>query len=378
MVKRRIERLEVLPADGALYVRITYDDGTTGVGESTFFGWPAAAGVIAESFPSLLVGADPFDVEHLGLALYRSFSFWGMAISGAISAVDQALWDIKGKALDEPVWRLIGGRVRRGVRAMRVLSTGSIDEVNASGTAAVDEGYTAVKVLLFQHDHHQMSTARRIAVLRDRAFSLREALGPDIDIAVELHRNMGLGDSLQLIDAIGDIYPIFVEDPIPPDSVLRLAEIAAKARVPIAAGERNTTIWEFAEYIESPGITVVRPDVGIAGGITGVRKIAAMAQSHHVQLAPHAVPSGPVATAAHVQIGMCTAGWDWQEHVPQYDDPRCADVVDAIVPVVDGLLVPPDRPGLGIELDDAGLVAHPPRTPVMGSAVGPLGEVAFR
>ena len=187
-----------------------------------------------------------------------------------------------------------------------------------------------------------------------------------------------LGDSLQLMDAIGDIYPIFVEDPIPPDSVLRLAEIAAKARVPIAAGERNTTIWEFAEYIESPGITVVRPDVGIAGGITGVRKIAAMAQAHHVQLAPHAVPSGPVATAAHVQIGMCTAGWDWQEHVPQFDDPRCADVVDAVVQLVDGLLVPPDRPGLGIELDDVGLLKHPPRPPVMGSALGPLGEVAFR
>ncbi len=377
-MKRRIERLEVLPADGALYVRITCDDGTTGVGESTFFGWPQAAGMIAESFPSALVGADPFDVEHLALSLHRSFSFRGMAISGAISAVDQALWDIKGKVLDEPVWRLLGGRVRRGVRAMRVLSTGTIDEVNAAGAAAVAAGYTAVKVLLFQHDHHRMATARRLGDLRDRAFSLRETLGPDVDIAVELHRNMGLGDSLQLMDAIGDIYPIFVEDPIPPDSVLRLAEIAAKARVPLAAGERNTTIWEFAEYIESPGITVIRPDVGIAGGITGVRKIAAMAQAHHVQLAPHAVPSGPVATAAHVQIGMCTAGWAWQEHVPQFDDPRCVDVVDAVVPVVDGLLIPPDRPGLGIELDDVGITAHPPRTPVMGAAVGPLGEVAFQ
>jgi len=112
-----------------------------------------------------------------------------MAVSGAISAVDQALWDIKGKVLDEPVWRLLGGRVRRGVRAMRVLDTGTIDEVNAAGAAAAAGGYTAVKVLLFQYDHHQMPTARRIADLRDRAFSLRATLGPDVDIAVELHRN---------------------------------------------------------------------------------------------------------------------------------------------------------------------------------------------
>lgn len=111
-MKRRIERLEVLPADGALYVRVTCDDGTTGVGESTFFGWPQAAGVIAGSFASALIGADPFDVEHLGLSLYRSFSFRGMAVSGAISAVDQALWDIKVKVFDEPVWRLLGGEGR--------------------------------------------------------------------------------------------------------------------------------------------------------------------------------------------------------------------------------------------------------------------------
>lgn len=374
----RIDQVEVFPAEGALYVRLTTDDGTTGIGESTFFGWPAAAGIIAESFTPLLQGADPFDTEQLGLLMYRAFSFRGMAVSGAISAIDQALWDIKGKALQEPVWRLLGGRVRRGVRGMRVLPYGTIDEVSAAALAAVEVGYSAVKVLLFQPEHHRMPLARRLRDLVDRTASLRAALGDDIDIAVELHRNMGPGDSLMLMDEIERFHPIFVEDPLPPDSVLSLGEVARKARVPLAAGERNTTIWEFREYIEHAGIDVVRPDVGIAGGITGVRKVCAMAESHHLLIAPHAVPSGPVATAAHVHVGMASPAWEWQEHVPQHDDPRCADVVDAVIPLVDGWLIPPDRPGLGLSLDDAGLAKHPALPPTLAVTLRDSGAVAFR
>lgn len=374
----QIETVEAIPAAGALYVRVTTDDGTTGVGESTFFAWPAAAGVIADSFAPLLRGADPFDTEQLWLKMYRAFSHRGMAVVGAISAIDQALWDIKGKALSEPVWRLLGGRVRKGVRAMRVLPYGTSEEVVQAGTAAVAAGYTAVKVLLFQPDHHQMPLARRLQDMLERLAALREALGLDIDIAVELHRNMGPGDSLLLMDELARFRPIFVEDPLPPDSVLSLGELAAKARVPLAAGERNTTIWEFREYVERAGVDVVRPDVGVAGGITHVRKICALAEAHHLLIAPHAVPSGPVATAAHVQLGVSSPGWEWQEHLPQDDDPRCSDVVDAVIPLVDGWLLAPDAPGLGIELDDAGLASHPAEPPGFEVPLRDSGAVAFR
>jgi galactonate dehydratase len=120
----------------------------------------------------------------------------------------------------------------------------------------------------------------------------------------------------------------------------------------------------------------VRPDVGIAGGITQVKKICALAEAHHLQIAPHAVPSGPVATAAHVHLGLSSPIWEWQEHLPQGDDPRCADVVDAVVPLVDGLLVPADAPGLGIALDDEGLSRHPARQPTI--ARNENGRVWFR
>ena len=375
----RIESVEALPSAGACYVRVRADDGTSGVGESTFFGWPSAVAEIAGSFASYLVGRDAFDIEHHFLSLYRALSFRGMAVTGALSALDQALWDLKGKHFEAPVWQLLGGRVRTGVRAMRVVDTGTMEQVvEAARRAVEDEGYSALKVLLFQSEHHAMRQAQRIDDLVARFAAIRETVGWQIDLGVELHRNMNAGDALLLCAELARLRPLFVEDPIPPDSVVALRAFAARSPLPVAAGERNTTIWEFAEYLERPGVAFARPDVGIAGGITHVRKICALAESVHAGVLPHAVPSGPVAVAAHVQLGMCTPNWELQEHVPQ-DGPQWTDVVDHVIEVRDGYLIAPERPGLGIDLDDEGLAKHPPRPPDLTHT--PLredGSVAIR
>jgi galactonate dehydratase len=356
----KIETVDAIPAGSACYVRVTADDGTTGVGESTFFGWPTAVAEIVRSFGDYLTGRDPLDVEHHWLALYRAFSFRGMAVTGAISAIDQALWDLKGKHYEAPVWELLGGRARSAVRAMRVLDTGTRDEVLAAARRAVkDEGYTALKVILFQHDHHGARQAARIADLVARFSAIRETVGWEIDLGVELHRNMSAGDAVMLCGELAPLRPLFVEDPIPPDSVAAMRAFVDKVGVPVAAGERNTTIWEFAEYLERPGVNFIRPDVGVAGGITHVKKICALGEAFHAGIIPHAVPSGPVAVAAHVQLGMCVPNWEVQEHVPQ-DEPKWTDLVDHVIEVRDGYLIAPERPGLGIELDDAGLAKHPP------------------
>jgi galactonate dehydratase len=356
----RIESVEAIPAGRACYVRVTADDGTSGVGESTFFAWPTAVSEIVKSFASYLVGKDPGDVEHHWLALYRAMSFRGMAVTGAISAVDQALWDLAGKRFEVPVFELLGGRVRRAVRAMRVVDTGTTEEVVDAARRAVDEeGYSALKILLFQAEHHQMRQAARIDDLVGRFAAIRETVGWGVDLGVELHRNMTAGDAVLLCGELERLRPLFVEDPIPPDSVVSLRAFVDKVNVPVAAGERNTTIWEFAEYLERPGVAYVRPDVGIAGGITHVKKICSLAEAFHAGILPHAVPSGPVAVAAHVQVGMCAPTWELQEHRPQ-DAPAWTDLVDAVIEVRDGYLVPPDRPGIGIALDDAGLAKHPP------------------
>jgi galactonate dehydratase len=375
----RIDSVEAIPAGSACYVRIVADDGTSGVGESTFFGWPTAVAEIVRSFGSYLKGRDPLDVEHHWLALYRTLSFRGMAVSGAISAIDQALWDIKGKHFEVPVWELLGGRARRAVRAMKVIDTGSAEELVESARRSVeDEGYGALKILLFQDEHHLMRQAARIDDLVARFAAVRETVGWHVDLGVELHRNMAAGDALLLCDELQRLRPLFVEDPIPPDSVVALRAFAAKTRLPVAAGERNTTIWEFAEYLERPGVAYVRPDVGIAGGITHVKKICALAESFHAGVLPHAVPSGPIAVAAHVQLGMCVPNWELQEHVPQ-DEPRWTDLVDHVIEVRDGYLLAPERPGLGIELDDAGLAMHPPTSVDLShAALREDGSVAIR
>jgi galactonate dehydratase len=356
----KIETVEAIPAGSACYVRVTADDGTTGVGEATFFGWPTAVAEVVRSFGDYLKGRDALDVEHHWLALYRAFSFRGMAVTGAISAIDQALWDLKGKHYEAPVWELLGGRARTAVRAMRVVDTGTIEEVVAASRRAVkDEGYTALKVILFQHDHHAARQAARIADLVARFSAIRETVGWEIDLAVELHRNMSAGDAVMLCGELAALRPLFVEDPIPPDSVAAMRAFADKVSVPVAAGERNTTIWEFAEYLERPGVNFIRPDVGVSGGFTHMKKICALGEAFHAGIVPHAVPSGPVAVAAHVQLGMCVPNWEVQEHVPQ-DEPKWTDLVDHVIEVRDGYLIAPERPGIGIELDDAGLAKHPP------------------
>ncbi len=373
----KIEKLETFVAHNWMFVRLTTDTGLQGVGESTFFGWPNAAETITKSFSEYLIGQDPLPVEQHWLYMFRNKNMRGMAIGGAISAIDQALWDIRGRHFQAPVYSLLGGPVRNRVRAMLVLNTGTKDAVANEAARAHKDGYTAVKVLLFQHDHIDMTHARRIKDLVDRAEAVRDSVGWDCDIGIEIHRNMAVGDSIVLAAELEKIRPLFIEDPVPPDSVLSFGEVAQKSRVPMAAGERNLNIWEFREYIEHAGVHFIRPDVGVCGGITHMKKVCTIAESHHQGIIPHAVPSGPVATAAHVHMGYAVPNWEVQEHRPQEGSPW-KDVVKHVTRLENGYLYAGDAPGLGIELDDVGLKRVKPMTTLGATATRADGSVAFR
>ena len=372
----KIESVDTFIAHNWLFVKITTDDGTTGVGESTFFGWPTATREIVHSFREYLVGNDPLPVEHHWLWMFRNKNMRGGAIGGAISAIDQALWDIRGKHFQAPVWSLLGGKVRNQVRAMLVLDTGTPGAVAEEARKAAADGYTAVKVLLFQHDHVSMMHGRRIKDLVERAEAVREAIGWDVDMGIEIHRNMNVGDSIVLVRELEPLRPLFFEDPVPPDSVLSFGEVAAKARIPMTAGERNLNIWEFREYVEHAGVHHIRPDVGVAGGITQMKKICALAEAHHQGIIPHAVPSGPVATAAHVQLGAAVPNWLVQEHRPQ-EGPPWSNVVKRVPVLENGYLLIPETPGLGIELDEAGIDATPILDSLGSTALRDDGSVSF-
>jgi len=357
----RIAKVEVFAAGISCFVRLTTEDGVQGVGESTAFAYPNAVAEVIRNFEPFLIGADAHDVEQNWLKMYRALGWRGLMLGGAISAIDQAMWDLRGRVFETPVWHLLGGRSRKAVRGMKVVFGNSKEELINDSLKAQKEGYTAIKIILHQHDHHQMRHAQKIADLVDRMASLRDAVGNTLDIGVELHRNMQPGNSVALIEELMPFRPLFVEDPIPPDSVLSFAEVSAKVRTPMAAGERNTSIYEFREYIEHAGLAFVRPDIGIAGGFTHVRKICAMAEAHHQGILPHAVPSGAIATMAHIHMGITAPNWEAQEHVDQNVDP-IQQMVKRIPVVKDGWLYPFDEPGLGMELNDAYFATNPPVT----------------
>jgi galactonate dehydratase len=373
----KIERIDTYVAHNWMFVEVTTDTGLKGVGESTFFGFPDATALVADSFGKRLIGEDPSRIEYHYLSLYRAYSMRGMAIGGALSALDQALWDIKGKHYQAPVWDLLGGRVRDKVRAMLVIPYGTAEEVAAACKKAANEGYTALKVMVYQPEHHLMAFGAKVKDMVERIALIRETVGWDVEIGIELHRNMALGESIAAIREFEQFRPLFVEDPIPPDSVLSFGEVAQKSRVPMAAGERNTTIWEFREYVEHGGVHHIRPDVGIAGGITGTRKICALAEAHHQGVIPHAVPSGPVATAAQVQLGFAIPNWEVTEHMVQ-DSAPWTKAVKAIVPVINGHWLPNETPGLGVELDHEGLKTIPVIAKVGETNLKTDGSVAFR
>ena len=355
----RIAKVEIFTAGISCFVRLTTEDGIQGVGESTAFAYPNAVAEVIRNFEPFLIGADAHDVEQNWLKMYRALGWRGLMLGGAISAIDQAMWDIRGRIFETPVWHLLGGRSRKAVRGMKVVFGNSKEDLISDSLKAQKEGYSAIKIILHQHDHHQMRHAEKIADLVDRMASLRDAVGNTLDIGVELHRNMQPGNSVALIEELMPFRPLFVEDPIPPDSVLSFGEVSAKVRTPMAAGERNTSIYEFREYIENAGLAFVRPDIGIAGGFTHVRKICAMAEAHHQGILPHAVPSGAIATMAHIHMGITAPNWEAQEHVDQNVDP-VQQMVKRIPVVKDGWLYPFDEPGLGMEINDAYFATNPP------------------
>lgn len=373
----RIENVETVIADSFLFVRLTADDGTRGIGESTFWGFPQASQAIIQALAGDLVGQDPLRIEHLWNALYRKYSFRGAAIAGAISAIDEALWDIKGKHYGAPVWDLLGGKVRDKVRAMVLLRGKGRDGLAEAAAQAVRDGFTAVKMTPFPPDWPTRRYPDLIRACTEIVAAVRETIGWEVDMGVEIHRNMVPSEAVPFAAAIEGFLPYFVEDPIAPDSVVAMGEVAGRMRPPLAVGERNHNIWEFREYADLKGVDFLRPDVSLAGGITHVKKIAAIAESHHQRIIPHNF-LGPVATGCCVQLAACTPNWDLQEYnAEELDSPRC-ELVKRVTPLVEGHLMIPEAPGIGLELDDEGMARHP-HLPRGGTA--PLrddGTVALR
>ena len=350
----KIEQVESIRIGGTYLVRIRTESGLTGLGQTACWGYPDAVQQIVERFESYLVGQDPFRIEHHWQANYRTGPFRGSALSGAVSAVDIALWDIKGKHFGAPVWELMGGKCRERIRLFLLMEGAETpDQVATEPRAAAEEGFTALKFDPLPDGYQNMSHARQISSVCDLVAAAREAVGDDVDLIVEIHRKLTPLVAVPLADALVEFRPLFYEDPIQIDSIVSQAEVARRISIPVANGERLHSIWEFRELLACGGPQYVRPDVGLAGGLTHCKKIAAIAESYHCAVVTHNF-LGPVLTAASVHLDTCIPNFVTQEY-SKYDESPESAVYRTDLTRDGGFLPVPEMPGLGIELDDAAL-----------------------
>jgi galactonate dehydratase len=261
---------------------------------------------------------------------------------GAMTGIEMALWDILGKKLGVPVCDLLGGRLRDRVRVYAHAKT------TDRALELKERGYTCLKASLLE---------RPVALIKE----LRKALGDDFDLCIDVHGPpwYTVPDAIRVGQELEEYDLLFYEDPVAPENVESLAKVAAAVNVPIAAGERSATLYGFRELIERDIVDVIQPDMGRAGGLLQVKKVAAQAEAHHIQVAPHDGSNGPIAEAAAVHLLAAIPNCLILEHL--VDDVPWRYEIATELPVVDGCIEVPTKPGLGVELDEAVAVAHPSR-----------------
>ena len=372
----KIDKIESFFIRNGYVIRIHTDTGISGVGQTACWGYPEAVDSIINTFKKYLIGQNPLRIEHHWQYLYRMGPFRGTALSGAISAVDIALWDIKGKHFGVPIWELLGGNCRDKIRLHLLGGGGTPETMYEAAKAAVEEGFTALKFDPLVGNFQDMGVDRLVKTARDLVAAAREGGGPDLDLIVEVHRKLTPMNSIVLESALAPFNLYFIEDPIQIDTITTQGELAKRMTTPLAIGERNVSIWEFREILEAGGPQYVRPDVGLAGGITHCKKIAALAEAYHSAVVTHNF-LGPLITAASLHLDTSIPNFITQEYT-KGDESEAFAVYKVAYQREGGYIPIPEAPGLGIELDDS-LIEQNPYQP-MNTGTTPLredGSVAY-
>jgi galactonate dehydratase len=366
-----------------VFVRVETDQsGLYGWGEATLEWKTRAVAGAVEDLAPLLLGRDPRDIEQL-VRVMKKQSFWRLGVIGmsAVSGIELALWDILGKSLAVPVWRLLGGKVRDRVKVYTHLGLGDMRAVYETLDAeplvqrareVADKGYLAFKAVFIPYTNYTASLPEIDKVARMME-ALRKAVGPSIDIMIDFHgRTASVAAALAYIEALAPGRPLFIEEPLPPGDTPGLSTVAVKSRVPIATGERLVDRFEFDDIFRSRAVDIVQPDICHVGGLMEAKKIAAMAEAASVGVAPHN-PLGPIAGVAALHFAVSTPNHVIQEEmvgaVPWY-----FDVVQGPIRMVDGHWQIPELPGLGIEVSEAECVRHPFQQEVIHTVNAVLGD----
>ena len=343
-----------------VFVKLETDEGISGIGEGTLeYKENALLGAI-EDIKRVLIGQDPREVERISHELYRD-SYWrvGPVLQSAVSAVNMAMWDIKAKAAGVPVYEMLGGKVRDGVRMYaNVWFAGAktADEFAAAAVKAKNMGITALKWDPFGKAYMYMENAdfrRSIEIVE----AVRGAVGNDVDLLIEGHGRFDIATGIKIANALKPFEPYFFEEPTPPDCLDALAQVHKSSPVPIAAGERLYSLTQMRDFLERGCADFVQPDISHCGGISAVKKMAALCEAHYVALAPHN-PSGPVANAATLHIAASTPGFRILE-ICLTDVSWRKELTNERVVFDRGNILIPTGVGLGLEINEENCLKYP-------------------
>ncbi len=340
-----------------MFLKLYTDEGIIGYGEPIVEGHAHAVAAAVNSFKDYLIGQDPRRIEHHWQAIYRGgFYRGGPILVSALSGVEQAMWDVLGKSLGVPIYQLLGGAVRDRIRMYSHIAPNADDNTSPSrdifnehivaAKEKVAQGFTCLK-FNYEAPVRFMEPQGYLNRCVELFEGLRDSVGKDVDLALDLHGRFSPALAKRLIKVLEPLHPMFVEEPCLPENVDALLDIARSTTVPIATGERLYTKWGFREVIERRAAAIIQPDLCHAGGILEVRKIAAMAEAHYIGVAPHN-PLGPISLAAALQLAACTPNFVVQEQVSVGEG-----YLKQPFEIKDGYIELPTGPGLGIELDDA-------------------------
>jgi len=376
----RISALELFAVPPRwLFLKLSTDEGIAGWGEPIVEGRAATVAAAVGELGEALIGRDAFRIEDHFQTMWRGgFYRGGPVLTSALSGIEQALWDVKGRALGVPAWELLGGRARDRVRVYGWIGGDRPEDVGAAARAARAAGLGAVKMNATGELHYLDSEAR-VEEAVERVAAVREA---GVDVAVDFHGRVHRAMAKRLAQALEPHRPLFIEEPALPEHPEALREIARHTTVPIACGERLYTRWGFKEVLSAGIVDVIQPDLSHAGGLLECRKIAAMAEAYDVAVAPHC-PLGPIALAASLQLDACTPNVVIQEQSLGMHYNERADLLDyvrepEVFDVREGYMAVPEGPGLGVEIDEervrAAAGADPWRNPLWRRDDGTVAE----
>jgi galactonate dehydratase len=361
-----------------LYVKVETDQGISGIGEAYSVGPDEATVKVIEDFKGWLVGQDPRNVQFLWDLMYNTTRFPGGAVSNAaLSGIEHALWDVAGKAAGLPVWALLHGRVRNKVRVYQSIGGSNPQQAAENARQLVDKyGYTAVKMSPHNPGDNQMPYNEVTRIAGQRVKAVREAVGPDVDIAVDIHaRFFEVVRAIRLAREIEPYYPFWLEEPIRAENPDVMKKLSEHVNIPLASGECNYTKFEFRDLINIQALDIVQPDICVCGGIMELKKIAAMAEAQYMMVAPHN-PMSPLATAVNVHFAASTPNFLILEYHAA-DSGAYKDVLKEPLMVKDGYLEIPNKPGWGVELNEEAFPYYPPGSWKRTTGYRADGSVAF-